>query len=201
MNHSVACILMASGTSLRFGTKNKLFYNFRNKMLIIHALEMLNTTNLGAKICVTRYKKIEHIAKKQNFTTLLHNLPQKSDTIKIGVTYIVELQKNTPISGLMFCTADQPLLKKQTVNTLIATFNTNPECIVQVQNKKPPFNVGNPVIFPKHLFTEFLNLTSEQQGRTIIQNHKKSLITVPCAENYELQDIDTIEDSKKLETI
>ena len=55
----------------------------------------------------------------------------------------------------MFCVADQPMLTRQTIVRLCGTFLSDTTKIVTLSwNGKR----GNPVIFPKALFSELLSL-------------------------------------------
>ena len=105
----VGCVIMASGMGKRFG-ENKLLTDFNGKPLISHILDI--TSGIFKKrVVVTRHPDIVSLCKELDIEVILHSLPHKSDTIRLG------LEQMPDTKSCMFCTADQPLLQKDTITT------------------------------------------------------------------------------------
>lgn len=184
----LGCIIMASGLSKRFG-ENKLMADFQGKPLISYILD--NTTGLFKKhIVVTRHAEVARFCKQRDIDVILHTLPHRNDTIRLG------LEKISEVKHCMFCTADQPLLKKDTITSLaLLAINSQQKIIRPIYVKTP----GAPVIFPQWTFEHLLHLPEGNSGSYIIKQHPNSITYLPIANSYELEDIDTPEDFIRLQ--
>lgn len=105
------CVIMASGQSRRFGG-NKLMADFRGKPLIQWALDATEGIFAG-RVVVTRHPAIEELCRRQGIPVIIHELPYRSDTVRLGLQAIME-----EIDSCMFCPGDQPLLLRDTVASL-----------------------------------------------------------------------------------
>ena len=185
---NMGCIIMASGLGKRFG-ENKLMANFHEKPLISHILD--KTSGLFQKcIVVTRHEEVATLCKQQNVEVILHTLPHRSDTIRLG------LEKVLDMDCCMFCTADQPLLQQDTITALsLLSVNTPHHMIRPICENVP----GSPVIFPKWTFDELLHLPEGKGGGYVMKQHPDSITYLPITDLCELEDIDTKEDLIRLQ--
>lgn len=178
---------MASGLGKRFG-ENKLMTNFRGKPLISYILDA--TSDIFYKrVVVTRHESVANLCKEKNIDVILHRMPYRSDTIRLGLERLLDTD------CCMFCTADQPLLKKETLTALVHSSSHDPSKII-----RPICNdiIGSPVIFPKETYEELLHLPEGKGGGYVIKQHP-NLLQYFCVEDpYELEDIDTPEDLLRL---
>lgn len=184
---NIGCVIMASGLGKRFG-KNKLMVNFHGKPLIAHILDA--TSNIFVKrIVVTRHRDVADLCKKQDIDVILHTMPYRSDTVRLGLENLLDTD------CCMFCTADQPLLKQETIAALALSAANAPSKII-----RPICNdiIGSPVIFPKATYPELLQLPVGKGGGYVIRQHSDLLQYFPIADSRELEDIDTPEDLLRL---
>ncbi len=182
------CIIMASGLGTRFG-KNKLMTDFCGKPLISYILD--NTSELFKNhVVVTRHTEVANLCEQKDINVILHTLPYQNDTIRLG------LEKLSELKCCMFCTADQPLLKKDTITSLaLLAINSSQKIIRPIYDKTP----GSPVIFPQWTFENLLHLPEDKGGNYVIKQHPDSISYLPIANSYELEDIDTPEDFMRLQ--
>ena len=186
----IGCVIMASGLGKRFGA-NKLLTEFHNKPLISYILD--TTANLFPKrIVVTRHEAVANICKGKDVEVILHNLPHRSDTIRLG------LEKLSDTKHCMFCMADQPLLKQDTIAALALLATNAPSKIIRPLCKNIP---GSPVIFPNSTYHELLKLPEGTGGGYIIKQHPDLVHYLPIEDLNELEDIDTPEDFLRLQQI
>ena len=177
----LGCVIMAAGASLRFG-ENKLLQDFLGKPLFAYVLEAVDGVFEQTAV-VTGYEAIEKTAKKMGF------LPVKNENPELGVSHTVRLglEVMEDCDGVVFATADQPLLSKETFLRLAEAFAKEPACIhaVAADGKR-----GNPCLFPKDLFPELLALKADVGGGAVIKAHpdRLRLTEVP---SEELLDCDT----------
>ncbi len=219
----IGCIIMASGLSRRFGS-NKLLADFHGKPLISRTLDITGSfpvpsSNalsgsagplLARRVVVTRTPEVQAIYQAENIPVLLHNFPNRSDTVRLGIqalsaapellTEDIHTDPFLPdtfstsgaplLTGYMFCPSDQPLVSRESLEALCLTFSQNPDCICRLGTKKRP---GAPVIFPARLSEELLMLPEGKGGSFLIKKYPEQVLYVPVRDDFELLDADTPE--------
>ena len=116
---TVGCVIMASGLSRRFGT-NKLLADFCGHPLLCRAFAATATPGIAARIVVTRSAQVQALCKAQGMPVLLHALPGRNDTVRLGLSAL--LAQHPELTGCMFLPGDQPLLRRATVDLLLTAF-------------------------------------------------------------------------------
>ncbi len=185
---AVGCILMASGTGRRFGS-NKLLADFGGQPLISRILAATDTEPPIKRIAVTRHRQIADLCEQAGITAVLHDLPCRSDTIRLGLEALGTILPDA--SGCMFCPCDQPLLSKETMEKLICRFMGQPDYIHRLSYAHTQ---GSPVIFPKHCFHELMTLPADKGGSFVIRLHPEEVRFAEASSEWELRDADTKEE-------
>ena len=178
----IGCVIMASGLGKRFGG-NKLMADFLGRPMIQRALDA--TAGLFARrVVVTRHESVAALCREQNVDVILHDLPNRNDTVRLGLEALGDLD------GCMFLPGDQPLLRRETVALLLEHRNADPDRII-----RPVFenSEGSPVLFPAWAFPELKTLPEGRGGGAVIQNHPDALCRVSVSDPFELADADTPE--------
>lgn len=116
--NNLSCIIMASGMSKRFG-HNKLTADFNGKTLIENAISESRFVNFKDRIVVTRHNDVADICRHENIHFIKHDMPYRNDMIRIGVTHIIN---NSYSGGILFLPADQPLIKRTSLQLLCLLF-------------------------------------------------------------------------------
>lgn len=184
----IGCVIMASGLGRRFGG-NKLMADFDGKPMVLRALEV--TEGLaGRRVVVTRHEDVARLGREHGLDVVLHDLPHRSDTVRLGLEAVGETD------GCMFLSADQPLLCRETVADLIRYWEKDRERICRpVCGDK----AGTPVLFPKWAFPELMVLPEGKGGNRVMENHPDRVAALQIEDPYELMDVDTPEDLKRLQ--
>ena len=178
----IGCVIMASGLGKRFGG-NKLMADFRGKPMVQSALEA--TEGLFSKrVVVTRHESVAALCREQNVDVVLHDLPNRNDTVRLGLEALGELD------CCMFLPGDQPLLRRETVANLLRSWQEHPDCMVRPIHEDTE---GSPVLFPAWTFPELKNLPEGKGGGVVIQKHPHDIIRVSVSDPFELADADTPE--------
>ena len=186
----IGCVIMASGLSKRFGS-NKLMADFHGTPLIQRALDA--TAGLFARrVVVTRHESVAGLCREQNLDVVLHDLPHRSDTIRLGLEALSDLD------ACMFLPGDQPLLRRETVAMLLENWKENPDRIVRPAYED---SEGSPVLFPAWAIPELKNLPEGKGGGVVIQNHLHEICRVSVTNPYELADADTPETLELLKSL
>ena len=209
------CVIMASGLGKRFGG-NKLMADFRGKPLIQWALDATEGI-FGRRVVVTRHSPIEELCRRQEIPVIFHALPYRSDTVRLGLRAILG-----EIDRCMFCPADQPLLRWDTVASLALNALHEDKSIWRTAHKDgtgspvtagssamanssvtagSPAMVGSPVLFPKWAFPELLSLPEGKGGSYVLKKYPGQVRLVPVRDKYELMDVDTPEELKFLQSL
>lgn len=176
------CVIMASGLGKRFGG-NKLMADFHGKPMIQRALDASEKL-FTKRVVVTRDERIAALCREQNVDVVLHALPHRSDTVRLGLQTLGELD------ACMFLPGDQPLLRRETVAMLLECRNEHPDCIIRPGYEDTE---GSPVLFPSWAFPELLDLPEGKGGGVVIKNHLHAVHRVSVADPFELADADTPE--------
>ena len=178
----LGCVIMASGLGKRFGT-NKLMADFHGQPMILRALDATEGL-FPHRVVVTRHESVADLCREQNVDVVLHDLPNRNDTVRLGLEALGDLD------CCMFLPGDQPLLRRETVAMLLENRKENPDRII-----RPVYEdtVGSPVLFPSWAFPELKSLPEGKGGSVVIKNHPHEIMHVSVSTPFELMDADTQE--------
>ena len=183
----IGCVIMASGMARRFGS-NKLLHDFHGEPMMVRILRSTAATTMSHRLVVTRHPEVETICQAENVPCLLHDLPKRSDTVRLGVEKLLETAQD--LDGIMFAASDQPCLMAESIQNLLNAFEENPDNIYRLCWED---TMGNPVIFPRSTFEALLNLPEGKGGGAVIKANPELVRTVSALEERELIDCDTPE--------
>ena len=176
------CVIMASGLGKRFGG-NKLMADFLGRPMIHRALDATEGL-FERRVVVTRHESVAALCRERNVEVVLHDLPHRSDTVRLGLEALGE------VDCCMFLPGDQPLLRRETVAMLLERWRENPDSIIRPVYEDTE---GSPVIFPGWAFEELKNLPEGKGGGVVIRNHPHAVCRVSISNPFELADADTPE--------
>ena len=184
---TMGCVIMASGLGKRFGG-NKLMAEFGGQPMIARILAATDDI-FDRRVVVTRHEAVAAYCRARNVEVVLHNLPNRNDTVRLGLEAVGE------VDGCMFCPGDQPLLKKETVEALINGWKRESDCIWRPSFEDQP---GAPILFPKWAFSELLTLPEGKGGGFLARKYPERVRLHPVRDPYELMDVDTQETLREL---
>lgn len=176
----IGCVIMASGLGKRFGS-NKLMADFYGKPMIQRALDASEGL-FARRVVVTRYEQVAALCREQHVDVVLHDLPNRNDTVRLGLEALGDLD------ACMFLPGDQPLLRRETVAMLLEIRRENPDSIIRPAYEDTE---GSPVLFPSWAFPELLALPEGKGGAVVIKNHPHTVHRVSVSDPFELADADT----------
>ena len=207
---TVGCVIMASGLSRRFGT-NKLLADFCGQPMLCRAFDATATPGITARIVVTRSEEVQALCSAQGVPVLLHSLPGRNDTVRLGLSALLE--QLPELSGCMFLPGDQPLLRRETIETMTERFcreqssptewqkETEREIFRLGADNDPTPLVGSPVLFGSSFFSELLTLPENKGGNVLLKKYPAQVRTICIADSAELLDADTPEVLQQLEAL
>ena len=185
-------IILAAGSSRRYGKTNKLVQIFQDKPIIRHVIDVLLEENEPKDLLVVvGYEKSKIIDLINNpKIKIVNNIDYKrgiGTSISCAMRHIEDY-----IQGVMIIPADMPFISKVDLQNLENKF-------IELNSTKVVFpkyenSLGNPVILPKSYFDILKNLKADEGARSHIKN--KEYVTVNAGIGTTL-DIDTKEEFNK----
>ena len=177
----LASILLACGCSKRFGS-NKLLAPFRGQPLCERVFQRHPMELFQQNLVVTRYPQAAIFASQQGFSV-----------VEVGLQAV-----DSRAAGCLFAVCDQPLLRPESIQKLVAAFLAHPQAVVALgwQGRR-----GNPICFPRPLFGELAQLPAQHGGSWVVNAHPERLLVVEAAGPEELEDVDRPEDLARLEAL
>ena len=199
-NTAVGCVIMASGRAVRFGS-DKLLADFGGAPLIARALAVTASPALAARVVVTRSAEVACLARAAGATTVLHSLPGRNDTVRLGLDAL--LGECPGLGGCIFLPGDQPLLRRESLEAMVRDFHAQKETervILRLgwrAGGAEPL-LGSPVLFGSGHFDALRALPEGKGGGVVIRQHPESVRAVYAARQEELEDADTVEELERL---
>ncbi len=182
------CIIMASGLGTRFGS-NKLMANLDGAPLIAHVIRACDGL-FAKRVAVTRHKDVAKLCRTMGVEAIMHGEPLRSDAVRLG------MQAMGGCDTVTFIQADQPLISANTLAALLRGAEAHPELIWRVSFQGTP---GAPVLFPAWAFDELRALPPGKGGGFVAKAHAQRVRCVEAASEWELFDVDTVQDLEVLQ--
>lgn len=185
-------ILLAAGYSRRFG-ENKLLYNVNGKPMyawIFGVLKGLAEQSPEISLTVvSRYDEILSQVKSQGAFAVknFHSEKGISSSLQLGIR---ETERAFPEAGehyFCFFVADQPYLRKETVENFLRTFLESGKKLGAISFGGIP---GNPVIFHEDHVPELMALGGDRGGKKILLEHMEKVFLYEAGDEKELRDWD-----------
>jgi molybdenum cofactor cytidylyltransferase len=192
-NSKVACIVLAAGTSSRFGTTKQLA-RIGRKTLIQRAVDCANDSQADYAYLVLGHRASEVLEKTKvgRAQILLNKEFQRGASFSLK-TAIANLPSDC--KGALFMVADQPFVSVKNLDELIRRFKRSPKKIVSLSSEGEP---RNPMIIPKRYFSEIIKLNGDKGAQKLAKKHIRDTILVESGDEKTFLDVDTREDLRRL---
>ena len=190
----ISCLLLSAGFSSRFGSP-KALVRLNGQTLIEHLQELLLATQLHEIIIVLGHgaDQIKPFLFKHRKIKVVYNKDYKfgqTSSFKCGIKEVV-----APTTGVLLFLVDYPLIKKETIDTLISYFEEKkpiallPSC----RDKK-----GHPPILNMKLKSELLAIKDSAGINTVIHHHIDDITLLPVDDPGVLRSFNTKEEFEQL---
>lgn len=178
----IGCIVLAAGNASRFGS-NKLHAQVDGSSLICRALSAV-PTGLDT-VVVSRYPEILEQAAEAGCAGIYNDSPEcgVSRSIRLGLAHLADCR------GVLLMMADQPWLKRESVEALVALWAQNPERMAALAHGGA---CGMPCVFPARVFPQLMELTGEADGMALLQSQRDAVLLLET-DAWELADVNTPE--------
>jgi molybdenum cofactor cytidylyltransferase len=194
----LAAILLAAGSSRRYGADNKLLASVEGSPLILRVATALAAAHFREVIVVTGHDDAavsQALRPLSDQLKLAHN-PQHNDgmgrSIAVGITALPP-----HIDGVLIAQADMPDVDASLITTLCQRFLVAGGDRITVPwiagDATSGGRHGNPVIWPRRLFADLAALSGDQGGKALIKAAGDLIERVTVSDTSAATDIDTPE--------
>ena len=203
----VSVVVLAAGMSTRMG-RNKLLLTFRDKPLVVHAVDTLLASKAGEIIVVLGHESQKVWDQLEDYAGPVSNGGQrrlvrlvKNPDYRDGLSTSVRtgVQAVSPeAEAIMIYLADQPLLEPADVNRIIAAFATakvNDKMIVV------PFfkgERGNPVLLDASLRDSILGIVGDVGCKGVIKRYPEKVYAIEMENDHVVRDVDDAQAYERL---
>ena len=185
----IGCVVMAAGSSSRFGSENKLLANFGGRPLVHRAMDAVPP--VCKTVVVTGYAEIAAEAARRGFAVVRNDRPEDgaSRTVRLGTEALSDCE------AILFIVGDQPGLTRAGAELVLAAHRAQPDAICAAAHNGKR---GNPCLFPREFFEELTALAGDRGGSAVIRRHEDRLVLTELPAEA-LADIDTVEELRQME--
>ena len=198
----VSAVVLAAGMSTRMG-RNKLLLTFRDKPLVVHAVDTLLASKAGEIIVVLGHESEKIWDQLEDYAGQAPNGGQRrrvrlvknadyrdglSTSVRAGVEAV-----SRETGAIMIYLADQPLLEPADVDRIIAAFTT-----AKAEDKMivvPFFNGerGNPVILDASLRDSILGIVGDVGCKGVIKRYPEKVYAIEMENDHVVRDVDDVQ--------
>lgn len=218
---STAALILAAGTSSRMGAgRHKLLLPLGGRPVIAHVVDAALASQARPILVIvghqaTTVRSMLGYALAQPGVIFLENPDYQqgmSSSLRLGMQMLQKINRSTTpddatinaaenalfIDSAVILLGDQPLVTSHIIDALLtARQMTNKRIIAPLYQGKR----GHPLLFAADLFPEFLHISGDEGGRSIIENHRTEVATIERAEITSQYDVDTWEAYQQVVTI
>lgn len=184
MDQSVDAILMASGSSVRFGAEDKLLAPFRGTPLVLHTVRLALQAGCFRHIFLVYARpEVAALAEGLAVCAIYNGNPGRGmcESVRLGV-------QASRAAHYLFFPCDQPLLPAEVVRSIVEQRRSGR--IVVPSNGLAP---GTPVLVSATFREELLSLADGETPRLLKKRHPEAVYTLRVASRRALMDVDTVE--------
>lgn len=180
-------VILAAGSSKRYGKENKLLVKIAGKSLIERALLLgvnLKTAlpNLISNLLVVScYEEVKALALKYNYKYIENVNSSK------GISTSIHLGVKNSQNALLFMVADEPYLTCDTLVKLVLAYHNSDKNLATLIDETG--QTANPCLFGQKYHNDLLALMGDKGGKKIILNNLADTILVKV-NSAEVKDID-----------
>ena len=187
--NGVAGIILAAGTSCRFGADNKLLAGYGGQAMVRRVAEAALTTDLDPVIVVTGHDAAGVQAALSGLDLVFaHNAEfatGQAGSLKTGIAAVPQ-----NCTGAMVLLGDMPDVGAEIINQLLDEFAGKTSIVVPLYEGVR----GNPVILGSENFVRLDKVSGDRGARDLLAGENVHMVDVAC--DAVLRDFDTPESFK-----
>ncbi|ATW89366.1 molybdenum cofactor cytidylyltransferase [Halohasta litchfieldiae] len=191
---TVVGVVLAAGTSSRFGATNKLLAEWADAPLVSHVVDTLLRSTVDKVVVVVGDDAGRVRRAVSDFeVTIVHNdryASGQSTSVRRGIT----AARNHGADAVVFALGDMPTVEAESFDLLVAAYRTGvSEALAAACNGAR----GNPVLFGRRHFEALADATGDTGGREILLDDDRAVL-VETGDRGVLVDVDSPDDMSTL---
>lgn len=190
----IAAVVLAAGSSHRFGGENKLLALLDGKPVLAHVLEQVALLPVAATILVVRPGDEAVASLADRRTVDIVENPDAADGM--GSSIAAGVRHAGDVDGVMLTLGDMPLIKQSTYRQLLEAYRQHPEKTLFAPTCER--RRGHPVLFRRNHFDALMALTDDAGAKPILAANEATFLAVPTNDTGVLVDIDVPLDAVSL---
>jgi molybdenum cofactor cytidylyltransferase len=189
----VAGVLLAAGTSSRFGDANKLLAPLDGEPLVRHAARTLVEAGLDPLVAVVGHQHDQVAAALDGLGFTVVTNPLYDDGQATSVRRGVEALDGEAVDAVVFALGDMPAVDPESVRALVRVYRTGEwtTLAAAVEGVR-----GNPVLFDCRHFDALTDVSGDRGGRRILEEGADSAL-VETGDDGVRHDVDTPADLER----
>jgi len=201
---STAAIILAAGSSSRMGGgRHKLLLPLDDRPVLAHVIDASLASQARPIIIVLGHQSNQVRSQIKQYSihddiTLVENAHYQlgmSSSLRLGIqTLLTDGYKKRylayQVDSALIVLGDQPLITPTVIDKLITAYRTAGSPIVAPLYKGKR---GSPVLFDKSLFSELIEVSGDEGGRTILERHRHEVGLIEIGDALANYDVDTWE--------
>lgn len=206
---STAAIILAAGSSSRMGGgRHKLLLPLDDRPVLAHVIDASLASQARPIIIVLGHQSGQVRSQIKQYSihddiTLVENAHYQlgmSSSLRIGIQTLLtdgykKIHLAYQVDSALIVLGDQPLITPTVIDKLITAYRTAGSPIVAPLYKGMR---GSPVLFDKSLFSELIEVTGDEGGRTVLVRHRHEVGLIEIGDALANYDVDTWEAYEKV---
>ena len=185
----IDCVLLAAGSSVRFGS-NKLLHTLPNgKSLLASTLNLYSRVFANISVVVDpQGQDLDRLCSIIKAQGAAYTYSPNAD-FGLSQSLVAGVQASSPTIGWLIALADMPYLQVETLRLIAKSLQPNNIVIPKSSN-----GVGNPVGFGKNFAVQLSKIQGDRGAKSVVQSNEQSLLYMLVNDLGIHHDIDTIGD-------
>ncbi len=182
-------VVLAAGSSRRFGTANKLLADYRGKVVVEHAVETVVHSRVDGISVVTGYESERVQAALKDYPVKFVHNADYSDEQSTSVRAAVRAARAHDADAILIMLGDMPAVAVQSLDLLIEAYHSDVADIIIAAVDQTR---GNPVLFDRSMFDKLTTVDGDIGGRRLFETN--TTVAVETNDKGVRKDIDRHED-------
>lgn len=188
---TIAGIVLAAGTSSRFGDQNKLLADINGKTVLTQSVQNIIGSKVDIVYVVTgsEHHRVQNAIDHLNVQTITNDAYEKgqASSIRAGIRAV---RQHASMDAVLISLGDMPYVSSSTINRLIATYQLGAAGIIVAGYQG---HRGNPVLFDTSYLESLASVCGDTGARHFILESNDAVL-VETEDSGVVQDIDTPDD-------
>lgn len=179
-------VVLAAGTSSRYGDENKLLAPIDGQPIVAHAVETLLASDIDGVTVIIGWEGDRVHDAVQDLEVEVHENPDYNEGQSTSVRRGVRRAADHDADAVLIALGDMPDIDPSSVDLLISTYEYG---VADIVAAAADGDRGNPVLFDSGFFERLIAVDGDTGGRSIIAE-ADDVVAVETGDNGVLYDID-----------